>query len=209
MSDQTPQPNHEQTSPCQGTKLIKKIVLAVTGSVGAASAIPRFLGVLRSMIAEEVLVVLSESAQKFLTPYVATLLSGQPALSEFYSAGQFVSPHIQCCNGADVLLVMPATANIIAKAANGIADDIVSATVLAATCPVVFVPNMNGAMWNKKATQRNIARLKEDGYHIIEPTWGTEIANLEKTFGVMPPFPHILREIAAVLGIRLEQAKAA
>jgi len=208
MSEQA-QSNHEPSSASQGQKLVRKIVLAVTGSVGAASAVPRFLGILRSMIADEVLVVLSESAKNFLTPYVAGLLSGQPAVAEFYSTDQFASPHVQCCEGADVLLVMPATANIIAKVANGIADEIVSATVLAATCPVVFVPNMNGAMWNKKATQRNVARLKEDGYHVIEPGWGTEIANLEKTFGVMPAFPHILREVAAILGIHLEQAKAA
>jgi phosphopantothenoylcysteine synthetase/decarboxylase len=208
VSHQT-EPNHHPISPCQGQKLVKKIVLAVTGSIGASSTIPRFLGILRSMIAEEVLVVLSEAAKTFVSPYVASLLSGQPALAEFFSTEQFVAPHIQCCEGADVLLVMPATANIIGKVANGIADDIVSATVLAAICPIVFVPNMNGTMWNKKATQRNVARLKEDGYHIIEPTWGTEIANLEKTFGVMPPFPHILRELAGVLGIRLEQAKAA
>jgi phosphopantothenoylcysteine synthetase/decarboxylase len=195
--------------PNQPRKLLKKIVLAVTGSTGAASAIPRFLSVLRQMFAEEVVVVLSESAKHFVTPYVASLFSGQPAISEFYSTDQFIVPHIQCCESADVLLVMPATANILGKVAHGIADEIVSATVLAAKCPVVFVPNMNESMWNKKATQRNVSQLREDGYHLINPTWGTEISNFEPVFGAMPAFPHILRELASIMGVSIEQPKSA
>jgi phosphopantothenoylcysteine decarboxylase/phosphopantothenate--cysteine ligase len=195
--------------PNQPRKLLKKIVLAVTGSTGAASAIPRFLSVLRQMFAEEVVVVLSESAKHFVTPYVASLFSGQPAISEFYSTDQFIVPHIQCCESAEVLLVMPATANILAKVAHGIADEIVSATVLAAKCPVVFVPNMNESMWNKKATQRNVSQLREDGYHLINPTWGTEISNFEPVFGAMPAFPRILRELASIMGVSIEQPKSA
>jgi phosphopantothenoylcysteine synthetase/decarboxylase len=203
VSDQRETNHRTGSAQEQRDKLLRKIVLAVTGSVGAADTIPRFIGILRSIFAENVVVVLSESAKNFVSPYVASLFSGQPAVADFFAAEPFAVPHIQCCEGADVLLVMPATANIIGKVANGIADEIVSATVLAATCPVVFVPSMNGVMWSKKAMQRNAARLREDGYHIIEPTWGTEIANFERTFGAMPPFTRILREMASLLGIRL------
>jgi phosphopantothenoylcysteine synthetase/decarboxylase len=204
-----PEANSAASPATKQTRLLKKIVLAVTGSTGAASAIPRFISVLRQMFAEEVVVVLSESAKHFVTPYVASIFSGQPAVSEFYSTDQFIVPHIQCCDSADVLLVMPATANILAKVAHGIADELVSATVLAAKCPVVFVPSMNGSMWNKKATQRNLSQLQEDGYHVIQPTWGTEVSNFEPTFGAMPAFPQILRALAGVLGVKIEESKTA
>lgn len=188
-------------------KVFGKIVLAVTGSIGAALEIPRFAVLLRRMFADELIIVLSSAAQRFVSPYVATICSGRPAVSDSYSTDPYLVPHVQVTKSADVLLVMPATANILAKAANGIADEIVSATILAASCPVVFVPNMNGVMWAKAATQANVARLRESGYHVLDPTWGFEVATQEPTLGGMPPFSQILRNVAAVAGSRAERAK--
>ena len=188
-------------------KVFGKIVLAVTGSIGAALEIPRFALLLRRMFTDELVIVLSSAAQRFVSPYVATVCSGRPAVSDSYSTDPYLVPHVQVTKSADVLLVMPATANILAKAANGIADEIVSATILAASCPVVFVPNLNGAMWAKAVTKANVAKLRESGYHIIEPAWGIEVANLEPTFGGMPPFSQILRSVAKVAGSRVDRAK--
>jgi phosphopantothenoylcysteine decarboxylase/phosphopantothenate--cysteine ligase len=191
-----------------GKKLFKKLVLAVTGSVGAAVEIPRFSFLLRRMFVEELVIVLSTSAQRFVSPYVAAICAGRPAVTDGETTDPYLVPHVQVTKGADLLLVMPATANILAKAANGIADEIVSATVLAALCPVAFVPNMNGAMWANAATRANISRLKEFGHHIVEPTWGTEVATLERTFGAMPAFSQILRSVASAVKARgLQEAQ--
>lgn len=185
-------------------KVFGKIVLAVTSSIGAALEIPRFAFLLRRMFADEVVIVLSSAAQKFVSPYVATICSGRPAIADTYSTYPHLVPHVEVTKGANVLLVMPATANILAKAANGIADEVVSATILAAECPVVFVPNMNGAMWAKAVTQANVAKLREFGYHIVEPTWGIEVATLEPTFGGMPAFSQVLRDLAKVTRSKVE-----
>ncbi len=185
-----------------GKKLFKKLVLAVTGSVGAAVEIPRFAFLLRRMFVEDLVIVLSTSAQRFVSPYVATICAGRPAVTDGETTEPYLVPHVQVTKDADLLLVMPATANILAKAANGIADEIVSATVLAALCPVAFVPNMNGAMWANAATRANVSRLKEFGHHVVEPTWGTEVATLEQTFGAMPALSQILRSVASALKVQ-------
>ena len=184
-------------------KLFKTIVVAVTGSTGAASAIPRFLVLLRQLFADEVVVVLSKAAQHFISPYVATIFSGTPAIAEFYSCDKLLVPHVQATEAVDIVIVMPATANILGKVANGIADELVSATILAAKAPVVFVPNMNESMWTKPAVQANVAKLKDYGYYVVPPTWGTEMASLEPTFGAMPTFPEIIKTIASVVGITI------
>jgi phosphopantothenoylcysteine decarboxylase/phosphopantothenate--cysteine ligase len=189
-------------------KLFHKVVLAVTGSVGAAVEIPRFSFLLRRLFVEELTIVLSRSAQRFVSPYVATLCAGRAAVTDGETTEPYLVPHVQVTKGADLLLVMPATANILAKAAHGIADDIVSATILAALCPVTFVPNMNGAMWANAATRANVLRLKEFGHQVIEPTWGTEVATLERTFGAMPAFSQILRSVASAVKARgLQEAQ--
>jgi phosphopantothenoylcysteine decarboxylase/phosphopantothenate--cysteine ligase len=79
----------------------------------------------------------------------------------------FPAPHVSLPDWADLFLVLPASANIIGKAAHGIGDDLLSSAVVAATCPVAFVPSMNMQMWNKPAVQRNVRQLTEDGYHVF------------------------------------------
>jgi phosphopantothenoylcysteine decarboxylase len=189
-------------------RLTKKIVLGVTGSVGAAAAIPRFLIVLRKLFTDEVTVLLSKSGRRFVSPYVATLFSGRPCVADPFSADPFLVPHIQSTEGADILIIMPATANIIGKAANGICDELISTAIVAATCPVLFVPSMNEAMWNKAVVQRNIQFLKDSGHHIVDPTWGTEIGGFVTTFGAMPPFVDIIKAIGCVLGLSLSDQRS-
>ena len=93
--------------------------------------------------------------------------------------------------------MLPATANIIAKAAHGIADEVVSLSILAASCPVVFVPSMNEIMWNKKIVQKNVAELRRAGHVVIEPVVGLEISTLTPSNGCMPPVDQVFASLAA------------
>lgn len=175
-----------------------KLVLGVTGSVGAA-ALPPFITLLRRTFSKRVLVLISKSGQRFLSPYVATIYSGEKAVVELFHPDPLRVPHIEATRDADVFVVMPATANILVKAALGIADEIISASILAAHCPVVFVPNMNEIMWRRDTTQEAVERLKKRGSHIVEPTVGIEIATLECTFGAMPDAQVILHAVLRAL----------
>ena len=107
----------------------------------------------------------------------------------------FAVGHVQISEGAGVMIVMPATANIVGKAASGIADDAVSASIMAAACPVVFVPNMNDRMWRRPAVQRNIRTLNRDGYHIVPPVAGPAVSTGRTATGGMPDFETILAAV--------------
>ena len=108
-------------------------------------------------------------------------------------------PHIDLVAGIDMLLVMPATANIIGKAANGICDDLISTAIVACEAPVVLVPTMNGAMWRSSAVRSNVERARGHGYHVIEPSIGLQLADGNEAVGVMPPLEHILDQLMAIV----------
>ena len=147
----------------------KKILVAVTGGIAAFKAIS-----LCSMLKKqgaEVRVMLTDNAQKFVTPLSFGTITRNPvATTLWHDDGQI--PHIDLAAWADILVVAPATGNIIAKCAHGIADDLISSTLLAAFCPVLFVPAMNVYMLSNPATQANIAILRERGYFLMEPEHG-------------------------------------
>jgi phosphopantothenoylcysteine synthetase/decarboxylase len=179
--------------------MCEKLVIAVTGSVGAALSLPAFLLLSRRLFARENRVLLSLSGSRFISPYVAQMFSGAPVITDMFDCAEFCVPHIEATRGAELLLVMPATANIIGKVAHGIADDLVSTAVLAAPCPVVFAPNMNEVMWTKPAVVRNVGILQEMGHHVIPPTMGFEISTMEETFGGMPSPQEILKRLVDIL----------
>jgi phosphopantothenoylcysteine decarboxylase/phosphopantothenate--cysteine ligase len=127
-------------------------------------------------------------------------ISGAPVLTSLVGPyAPWAIGHVQISEDADALLVMPATANIIGKAAGGISDDAVSASILAAACPVVFVPNMNDRMWRSPAVRRNIRTLKRDGGHVVSPEEGVVVSTLRRGTGGMPSFDVIRRAIRAAL----------
>ena len=132
----------------------KKIVLAVTGSIAAYKSCE----LLRLLIKRgaEVRVIMTEAAQRFVTPLTFEALGAQTVYTGDWDQHQSAIPHIDATKDASLLLVAPATANILAKAAQGIADDILSAAILAARCPVAYAPAMNTYMWHNQATQRNV-----------------------------------------------------
>ncbi|WP_158624776.1 flavoprotein [Gynurincola endophyticus] len=162
-----------------------KILLCVTGAV-SSFVIPSHVLHLRTKLNADVNIMTTRSALKFVSKYTLELHSGHPVITDAYEeVNHLLVPHIRLTNEADLILVMPATANIISKAATGICDDVVSTALVAATCPVVFVPSMNGNMWNNQSIQFNVDLLKRRGLYIVDPVEGFEIDGLQKTSGVM------------------------
>lgn len=150
----------------------KKIVLAVTGSIAAYKSCE----LLRLLIKRgaEVCVIMTEAAQRFITPLSFQALGAKVVYTGDWDQTHSPIPHIDATKEASLLLVAPATANILAKAAQGIADDVLSATILAARCPVAYAPAMNTFMWHNQATQRNVAQLTQDGATFLGPTSGEQ-----------------------------------
>src|SRR2546423_14725475 len=116
---------------------------------------------------------MTRHACEFVRPLTFRALSGAYVIVDDYSADN-PDPiaHITFSQSVDLFVIAPATANIIAKFANGIADDFITSTYLASTAPVLVAPAMNTTMWNHPATQRNLNRLRADGVRIIEPDEG-------------------------------------
>jgi phosphopantothenoylcysteine decarboxylase/phosphopantothenoylcysteine decarboxylase/phosphopantothenate--cysteine ligase len=144
--------------------LEKCILIAVTGSIAAY----RTCDLVRSLVKQgyPVRVLLTKNATRFVGPVTFQALTGHNVYSEEWEAGMV---HIDLKNLAAVFAIVPATANIVGKMANGIADDIVSSTYLAAPCPVYVAPSMNPGMYASAAVQRNLRQLREDGVYIIDP----------------------------------------
>ena len=119
-----------------------------------------------------VTVIMTRSAQEFIGAPTFEALSGRSVAIASFDPGFPLGPHIELAKRAQVMLVAPATANIIAKAAQGIADDLLSTTLLSFTGKVFFAPAMNTEMWSKKSVQRNLQQIQEDGAALIGPESG-------------------------------------
>ncbi|MBV8782521.1 MAG: bifunctional 4'-phosphopantothenoylcysteine decarboxylase/phosphopantothenoylcysteine synthetase, partial [Phycisphaerae bacterium] len=120
-----------------------------------------------------VTVVMSADAQRFVSPLTFQSLSGRPVRTGTYDLVDSSDPqHIALTERADLMVIAPATANVIGKIPNGICDDLIPLMVIAAACPVVFAPAMNNRMWEHPAVKNNIARLREMGYDFVGPTDG-------------------------------------
>jgi phosphopantothenoylcysteine decarboxylase/phosphopantothenate--cysteine ligase len=145
------------------------IVLGITGSIAAYKS----LELIRLLKKEgaEVKVVLTESACHFVTPLSCQTLSGNEVYSDQFVLSKTIK-HLSLSDWADVLVIAPATANIIGKAVNGIADDLLSTTFLSFGKPVLFAPAMDSGMWDNKILQENVKTLRGIGYHILEPSFG-------------------------------------
>lgn len=149
----------------------KKIVLGVTGGIAVYKAVD-LVSRLRKQGCE-VRVVMTEHAQQFVTPLTFKEISGNAVATSMWSSNQeFNVEHISLANWADVFLVAPATANILAKMVYGIADDLLSTALLAAQVPIVVCPAMNTGMYLNQATQENIHKLKQRGVTVMPPADG-------------------------------------
>ncbi|CDD12235.1 phosphopantothenoylcysteine decarboxylase/phosphopantothenate--cysteine ligase [Phascolarctobacterium succinatutens CAG:287] len=149
----------------------KKIVLGVTGGIAVYKAVD-LVSRLRKRGCE-VRVVMTEHAQQFVTPLTFKEISGNAVATSMWNSNQeFNVEHIALANWADAFLVAPATANILAKMTYGIADDLLSTTLLAAQAPIVVCPAMNTGMYLNAATQENIAKLQSRGITVMPPASG-------------------------------------
>src|SRR5216683_6553596 len=153
-----------------------RVALGVSGGVAAYKAAE----LVRKLQQEgvEVQVVMTKSAQEFITPLTFAALTGQKVITEMFGgelAGANVESaieHIAVAQRIDLLVVAPATANIIAKMARGVADDFLTTLYLATTAPVVVAPAMNVNMWEHAATQENVGMLRARGVHVVPPEEG-------------------------------------
>src|SRR5579885_498600 len=149
----------------------KTIVLGISGGIAAykAAELVRLL----TARGARVHVMMTRNAQEFITPLTMQTLSGNPVATQTFSLTQESQiGHIRLADNADAIVIAPATADIIAKAASGIADDIVTTVLLAARCPVAFAPAMNVNMYGHPAVTENLARLAARGVRIIDPEEG-------------------------------------
>jgi phosphopantothenoylcysteine decarboxylase/phosphopantothenate--cysteine ligase len=174
-----------------------RILLIVSGGIAAYKA----LELVRLLKAKGMAVraVMTESAKEFVTPLSLGVLTEDHVYGDMFDLKEEREiGHIQLSREADLIVIAPATANLLAKMAGGIADDLATTILLATDKPVLACPAMNWRMWHHAATQRNIARLKADGIHILEPGVGAMACN-EWGKGRLPEPAEILAEIERLL----------
>ncbi len=149
----------------------REILLGVSGGVAAYKAADLCSRMVQR--GAKVSVIMTESAHRFIGATTCEALTGRPVYSDAFEAKEhFQGEHIGLARRAEIVVIAPATAQTIARLAHGMADDLLSTTVLVATAPVLVAPAMNCDMWAKPAVQRNVAQLVADGVHIIGPDEG-------------------------------------
>lgn len=176
----------------------KRILLIVSGGIAAYKALELVRLLKRQGIA--VRAVMTQSATEFVTPLSMGVMTEDRVYGDMFDLKEEREiGHIQLSRQADLIVVCPATANILAKMAGGISDDLATTILLATDKPVLAVPAMNVRMWNHPATQRNLAQLKADGVTVMEPDEGA-MACGEFGSGRLPEPPAIAERICAMLG---------
>lgn len=181
-----------------------RVGLGVCGGIAAYKAIE----VLRLLQKAgcDVSVAMTRHATEFVKPLTFRALTGEYVIVDDYDeANPDPIAHVNFSQNIDLLLIVPATANVLAKFANGIADDFLTSTYLASTAPVLVAPAMNVTMWEKPSTQRNIERLKADDVKFIEPISG-ELACKTVGTGKLEDVENIAKQAFAILGIRPRSA---
>lgn len=178
----------------------KTVVLGVTGSI-AAYKIANLASALVKLHAD-VHVIMTQNATNFINPITfETLTSNKCLVDTFDRNFQFNVEHVSLAKKADIFMVAPASANVIGKIANGIADDMLTTTIMACKCPKLISPAMNTNMFENPIVQDNLKKLKDYGYEIIDPAYGY-LACGDTGAGKMPEpdvlLSYILREIACV-----------
>ena len=175
----------------------RKIVLGITGGIAAYKA----ASLTRLLVKEgaAVKVIMTRSAQEFITPLTLQTLSGQPVYTKMFTHRQENElTHIALAEFADLLVVAPATANVIGKIAGGIADDLLTTTVMATKSPVLFCPAMNANMLVNPAVRENMEKLTARGYFLMTSAYG-DLACKVEGMGRLPEPEEIVEEINTIL----------
>ena len=157
------------SDPSEPTLVGKQIVLGVTGSIAAYKAV----ALLRTLLREGAMVhvVMTQSATKFVTPLTFEVLSGHPVSTDVFEAHQEMK-HLSLPAQADVIVIAPATANCLAKAALGLGDDLLSTMLLSAECPLIVAPAMDGGMWTHPSVREHVGTLCARGTIVVNPEVG-------------------------------------
>ncbi|MCW0220808.1 MAG: phosphopantothenoylcysteine decarboxylase [Prosthecobacter sp.] len=176
---------------------MSRIVLGITGSIAAYKAAD--LASQLTKAGHEVTCVLSKAAAEFVTPLTLATLSRRPVVMDLFAEKEGWQPgHIQLADDADLLLIAPATANVLASLAHGFANDALTAIALATRAPILIAPAMNGKMWLHLATQKNVETLKSWGAQFVEPAEGLLACGYEGV-GRLAPVEDILAAAQRVL----------
>lgn len=173
-----------------------KIVVGISGGIAAykSASLVSFLSK-----TNEVKVIMTKNATKFITPLTFQTLSKQQVLTDMFIDEEFDKvSHIYYGQEYDVMIIAPATANLIGKVANGIADDILTSTIIASNKPIIFVPTMNTIMYENKIVQNNIEKLKNYGYHFVEPDNGMLACGIEGK-GKYPKIEKIINKLNKII----------
>lgn len=175
------------------------ILIGITGGISAYKACS-LINFFKSEGAK-INVIMTEHATKFISPITVETLAGRKVYTDMFSDGDYSEvAHIKLAKEADLILIVPATANIIGKVANGIADDMLSTTIMATKKPVIFAPAMNNQMFENRIVQDNIKKLEDYGYKFIEPVvghlacGGKEIGKLPNTKTLVKRTEEIIKE---------------
>lgn len=174
----------------------RRVVLAVSGGVAAYKA--AYLA--RRLVERDAAVrtVMTKSAARFLGPATLAAITGEQPVTEFFADAD-VSPHTSLARWAEAIVVAPATASTLARITYGLSEDVLTATVLASTAPVLLAPAMHTEMWEHPATQRNVASLRADGYHLIGPASGA-LAGGDTGVGRLTDPDEIIDAVDRILG---------
>ncbi len=176
----------------------KTIVLGITGSIAAYKAAD--IASKLTQAGAKVEVIMTESATKFIAPLTLRNITGRPVITDMFElTSEFSVEHVALAEAADVVAIVPATANIIAELAAGIADDMLTCTVLATKAPVIMAPAMNVNMFQNSVTQDNLAKLKARGFTIVDPAYG-RLASGKIGLGRLAETETIIGIIQQVLG---------
>ena len=176
----------------------KTIVLGVTGSIAAYKAVDLASKLVQAGIGVDV--VMTDSAAKFVTPLSFRSITHRPVHTDMFApVADFNIEHIALAERADTVVIAPATANTIAKLATGLADDLLSCTVLATKAPLILAPAMDVGMYQNQVTQENLGKLRSRGYIIVGPAHGRLASGLEG-MGRLVEVSEILAAIHQVLG---------
>ena len=173
----------------------KRIVLGITGGIAAYKAAELVRLLVKQGI--EVQVAMTEAATHFITPTTMQALSGHRVLVDQWQDDKGMA-HIHSSRTADAIVIAPASADFIAKLANGLANDLLSTLCLARNCPLLVAPAMNKQMWTNAATQRNVQRLVDDGVTLLGPVSGPQACG-EEGMGKMVEAEELAREILSAL----------
>jgi len=175
----------------------REIIIGVSGGIAAYKTAALVSQLVQA--GASVSVVMTAAARQFIGPATFAALTGRPVLDHVFDESHHpLGAHIELAQRGELLCIAPATANVLAKSAQGMADDLLSTLVLSFTGPILLAPAMNCEMWAKAAVQRNVAQLRHDGTHFVDPEEGW-LSCRQRGVGRMAAHEKILTAIKQLL----------